>query len=58
MDIWEKIELYQGASTHRMNVPGGWVIKTCYWSEDLKSVSTALVFVPDAIHKWKLPEGE
>lgn len=46
--MWEIID----NSSSRLQVPGGWIVKS--WKSDCSGVSVHQVFVPDANHEWVL----
>jgi len=41
-------------TTERLNVEGGWCVRTVVRSLNSGDVSVAQTFVPDPEHKWKL----
>lgn len=58
---WEKIvDTKSEAATHRLRVPGGWLVREQFWAinpvEDVAcSFAVALVFVPDPNNEWAAP---
>lgn len=45
---WEEIDGF----THRLKVPGGWIVRSEYEFEE--DFSTAITFLPDPNWTWKL----
>lgn len=53
MHYWEEVHKGVGNGTYRMNVIGGWLVKTeTYDVND----ALAMTFVPDPNHEWKLED--
>lgn len=50
--IWETVAREDFNVTHRMKVPGGWVVRS--YIKNQEDYPVALVFVPDVKHEWML----
>lgn len=56
---WQRLsETYDGnqakrGSAYRAEVPGGWLVTLCLGKPSKRQL-TAVAFVPDAAHEWKL----
>ena len=52
---WEKLDDGQSDSdSHRLKVPGGWIIRTVSKTFSRESLNVAQTFVPDPKHDWNI----
>jgi hypothetical protein len=57
--MWERIpetNKNQYMYTDRLQVPGGWLIRTWAWSSGSGGVALQHTFVEDSNHTWTLPK--
>jgi len=48
---WEKIGDESDPTTHRLIVPGGWIVRSTMYST---SGGVHQIFIADSLHKWKI----
>ena len=53
---WEKIHHKGNGSSYRLQVPGGWIVKSSYWSSD--GAALAQIFIADPKHEWEFKKPE
>lgn len=54
--MWELISSDDGVASHRLAVPGGWVVRSKYSGYKM-GASIAQTFVKDENHSWNLDKG-
>lgn len=55
---WEQL-MYESSKTDgfrtcRAYVHGGWIVNHLTWSNEQKTESQCMVFIPDPEHKWEI----
>jgi len=59
--VSERIHSYSGAYEHikcdRIEVPGGWIVRTFYRDSD-RGVSVHQIFIADEFHSWRFKENQ
>jgi len=50
--MWETIIKEQGQESHRLKVPGGWIVKSII--VHYRGCSVSQIFVEDKKHQWNL----